>query len=100
MDQTVPYHFVFAFESFASLATGAPHNRAIMWPGRRVYIGVGVQQVLSSKRLGVAPAEFADIGPNVCDALQRYRTYSVDAIMIRIICPGGGSRLLRTGSGR
>lgn len=61
MYQTMPDHFILAFESLSTLASRAALDRAVMRASRRVNVGVRIQQVLRLKRMGIAAVESANI---------------------------------------
>lgn len=50
MYQAMSHHFILALESFASDATRATIHRTEMWPVLRVYIGMGIKEILCLKR--------------------------------------------------
>lgn len=46
MDQSVPNHLVLPLESLASLTARTSLDRAVVWTGRRMHIGVRVKKIL------------------------------------------------------
>jgi hypothetical protein len=59
--QTVPDHLVLALEALSSLAARAALDGAVVWPGRRVHVGMRVEQILGLERRRVTPAKVADV---------------------------------------
>lgn len=89
VDQAVPDHLILALEALAALASRASLDGAVVGPGRRVYVGMRVEQVLGLERGSVAAGELAD------ETTRLWVCHVVDAHPVRDGARGRGDLLSR-----
>lgn len=75
MDETMPDHLIFALKPFPTLAARTSRDRAVMRSRGRVYVCVGIKQVLGLERWCFAASDMASIDSLVSNPVNAHTVY-------------------------